>query len=74
MWEDKCGVRGACWIYDRFDFSIKTVVFFLALKIISITFNVLALVFYKPSSEDADAPADDSVNLEKDNNDSINQM
>jgi len=51
VWEDDCGVKGACWIYDNFEMSKRLFLLTLVVKIISIIFNILGFVLYKAPPE-----------------------
>lgn len=51
LWQDNCGERGSCWVYDNADLAVKIVAFLASIKIISLVFLILTLVLYKPPQE-----------------------
>lgn len=51
LWEDDCGTRGSCWVYDNKGMSMRLFILALVLKCLSIVFNVIAMFVYKPPKE-----------------------
>ncbi|XP_067940411.1 solute carrier organic anion transporter family member 4C1-like [Watersipora subatra] len=51
LWEEDCGVRGSCWIYNNAQMSLRLFLLTVILKVISIVFNLIGLVVYKPPPE-----------------------
>ncbi|KAM9095276.1 solute carrier organic anion transporter family member 4C1-like isoform X1 [Sarcophilus harrisii] len=68
LWDlNDCGVRGACRIYDNFKMAYMLVGISIICKIITISFNVFALLLYKPPSPDkseSNQGGDQGINLE----------
>lgn len=48
LWEEDCGVRGSCWVYDNLDMSRRFFILTIICKILSIGFNILGVIIYKP--------------------------
>ncbi|XP_055484376.1 solute carrier organic anion transporter family member 4C1 [Psammomys obesus] len=49
LWDiNECGVKGACWIYDNIRMAHMLVAITVTCKIITMFFNGLAIVLYKP--------------------------
>ena len=63
QWEDDCGTKGSCWVYDSAGMSMRLFVLALVLKVLSIFFNVLALCVYKPPKNDEEHAAGEMNNL-----------
>lgn len=69
LWQDICGSRGACWVYNRFEMSWRLFAWWIAVKIFS------ALTFYL-SSKLHKSPRQDSNSstLNDDDTDDVNDM
>uniref|UniRef100_A0A8C6HJ09 Solute carrier organic anion transporter family member n=1 Tax=Mus spicilegus TaxID=10103 RepID=A0A8C6HJ09_MUSSI len=49
LWDvNECGIKGACWIYDNIKMAHMLVAISVTCKVITIFFNGLAIVLYKP--------------------------
>ena len=71
LWQDKCGERGSCWMYDSD--SIKFIFTFLpfGLKALATVFYFLAQFFYKQPQGEKSKKPDDGVQTKNDGNDSV---
>ena len=76
QWEDDCGTKGSCWVYDSAGMSMRLFVLALVLKVLSIFFNVLALCVYKAPKNDEELAAGEMNNLtdNANNNSSTNNI
>ncbi|XP_066238004.1 solute carrier organic anion transporter family member 4C1 isoform X1 [Saccopteryx leptura] len=55
LWDiNKCGIKGACWVYDNIKMSRMLVAISVTCKTVTIFFNGLAVFLYKPPPLDAD--------------------
>lgn len=54
VWQEICGSQGNCWIYEKTDMGIKLFVWWIIVKILSLTFNFAAQYFYNPPHEECD--------------------
>lgn len=54
LWQDECGEKGSCWVYDSSGMSVRIVGLVAALKVLSFTFNLIALKLYKSPKADVD--------------------
>ena len=48
LWNEECGVRGQCHLYDRVKASVYIVLFGIGMKIVAIACFIVMLVTYKP--------------------------
>ena len=75
LWEDDCGVRGSCWVYNNHNMSLRLFILTIVLKILSIGFNILAIFVYKPPPEAKSTEAlpiqDDIHELNENNSNNI---
>eukprot|EP00057_Strongylocentrotus_purpuratus_P028748 XP_011683222.1 PREDICTED: solute carrier organic anion transporter family member 4A1-like [Strongylocentrotus purpuratus] len=51
QWQETCGERGACWLYDNESLSWKLTTLSLICNLLTVLFYALALRFYEPASE-----------------------
>ncbi|XP_071804429.1 solute carrier organic anion transporter family member 4A1-like [Asterias amurensis] len=54
LWQEKCGVQGACWFYDVRTLAWKLLLIAVGFKVVSFVFFTLSLVFYKSANDDGD--------------------
>lgn len=53
VWQDSCGVRGSCWVYDRKDMSWKLFAWWCAVKVVSsLAFFIGGKVYKAPASSE----------------------
>lgn len=78
LWETKCGIIGSCWIYNNYEMSKRLFILVVILKCLSITFNVLAFVLYKPPPTKEDAVVytkkNNTENEDHEQSNSLNQV
>lgn len=67
LWEDDCGTKGSCWVYDNAGMSLRLFILALVLKLVSILFNILALCVYKPPQKSEDLTQGEMHNLTMEN-------
>ena len=48
LWEDNCGEKGSCWVYDNTWLSYYLTILVTVLEAVKLLLTVLALVLYKP--------------------------
>ncbi|XP_071507207.1 solute carrier organic anion transporter family member 4A1-like [Diadema antillarum] len=61
VWQTDCDGSQTCWLYQNADFSLVVLSVTMILRVVSITFICLALLFYKPAE-----PGDDKENVTND--------
>lgn len=66
QWQEKCGVRASCWIYDTFKMSLYLYLAAIGFKLVSLCLFFFAYYFYKPPPKqlengDANAPMAETV-------------
>ena len=52
IWQDDCGERGSCWVYDHSELALRVCLLGVAYKLLSLTFHALTIFFYKPPQDD----------------------
>ena len=52
VWQDVCGQQGSCWIYEKTSIGVKLFVWWIIVKVVSLSFNFAAQYFYKPPGND----------------------
>ncbi|XP_064652501.1 solute carrier organic anion transporter family member 4C1-like [Lineus longissimus] len=57
VWQDKCGKRGSCWIYDGFTTSWRLLILSAMAIFFSFFFMLMASLVYKPPHEDKEKTA-----------------
>ncbi|XP_011661417.1 solute carrier organic anion transporter family member 4A1-like isoform X4 [Strongylocentrotus purpuratus] len=50
-WQETCGERGACWLYNNKSLSWKLTTLSLVCNVLTVLFYALALRFYEPASQ-----------------------
>ncbi|XP_038052227.1 solute carrier organic anion transporter family member 4A1-like [Patiria miniata] len=60
LWQDDCGTRGACWLYDRQMLAWKLLAIGVGFKAVSLLFFTLSLIFYR-SAHDGDESDDEKA-------------
>lgn len=50
QWQETCGERGACWLYNNKSLSWKLTTLSLVCNLLTVLFYALALRFYEPAS------------------------
>ncbi|ERE83557.1 solute carrier organic anion transporter family member 4C1-like protein [Cricetulus griseus] len=56
LWDvNECGIKGACWIYDNIRMAHMLVAISVTCKVITMFFNGLAIVLYKPPTTGTEA-------------------
>ncbi|XP_072176178.1 solute carrier organic anion transporter family member 4C1-like [Diadema setosum] len=50
VWQQTCGTRGSCWIYDTRSLALRLAAITLVSRIFSCLCNILAMVLYKPTT------------------------
>ena len=48
LWEEDCGQKGSCWVYDNAWLSYRIVILIVIFKIFKLIATVLCLKLYKP--------------------------
>ena len=48
MWEDACGGKGSCWVYDKYNMGIRIMLWFMGLKLLGALFFLIGSFVYKP--------------------------
>lgn len=67
VWQQLCGdEEGSCWIYKKTDMGIRLFVWWIIVKLLSISFYFAAQYFYKPSAKDNEAEREDEQRLQSD--------
>ncbi|XP_076095972.1 solute carrier organic anion transporter family member 4A1-like isoform X1 [Mytilus galloprovincialis] len=51
VWQNTCGKRGSCWIYNKTDLGLRIMVWWICLKVFGLIFLFLAAKVYKPRRE-----------------------
>lgn len=66
VWNEICGTQGNCFIYEKTDMGIKLCVWWVIVKLMSLTFNLAARYFYNPppNADDREPGHQDSDNSE----------
>ena len=62
LWQDTCGERGSCWIYDNFSFGWRLTVISLSVKIFAFFMYILAMCCYHPVEAAGDKGRGESRN------------
>ena len=52
MWEDNCGGKGSCWVYDKQNMGIRIMLWFMGLKLLGVLFFLIGSFVYKAPPED----------------------
>lgn len=66
LWQDVCGSRGSCWVYDRFDMSWRLFAWWIGVKIFSsLMFFVSSQVYRAPNSDTESAIDDEDCRVEQ---------
>ena len=47
LWQSTCTGRGSCWVYDRTGMSLRLFLWWVAVKVVSLLFLLLAYLFYR---------------------------
>ncbi|XP_030842729.1 solute carrier organic anion transporter family member 4A1 [Strongylocentrotus purpuratus] len=58
LWQETCGTRGSCWVYDNQGLAWRITVIAVVLKLVGVLFYVLALALYKTADKDEDTKGD----------------
>lgn len=64
VWQDICGSQGNCWIYEKTDMGIKLFIWWIIVKVLSLTFNSVAQYLYKPPTDDDNDENDPKKSLD----------
>ncbi|XP_063955020.1 solute carrier organic anion transporter family member 4A1-like [Lytechinus pictus] len=65
QWQETCGERGACWLYDNKSLSWKLAILALVCNLLTVLFYSLALRFYEPAAHnDSDTDKPDVPEIE----------
>ncbi|KAH3858651.1 solute carrier organic anion transporter family member 4A1-like [Dreissena polymorpha] len=48
IWQDTCGTRGSCWMYDKSAMGTRIVLWFMGLKVAGCLLFLIASIVYKP--------------------------
>ncbi|XP_062617842.1 solute carrier organic anion transporter family member 4A1-like [Saccostrea cucullata] len=56
VWQDNCGVRGSCWIYDKWPLGLRLMLWWMGTKFTGVVLLFIASLVYKPEV------AEDSTN------------
>ena len=51
LWEEDCGEKGSCWLYDNAWLSYYLTILIVSVEIIKLLFAILALILYKPQEK-----------------------
>nr|XP_054750660.1 solute carrier organic anion transporter family member 4A1-like [Lytechinus pictus] len=71
LWQDVCGTRGSCWIYDNASLAWRLTVIALALKAAACCMYLIAMVCYRPAlvqDNEVSGTENKGANFEKDIN------
>ena len=60
VWQEFCGNQGNCWLYEKTDMGVKLCVWWLIVKVLSLTFNFAAQYFYKAPIDGEDSQGEHS--------------
>ena len=50
VWQESCGVRGNCWVYDKWPLGLRLMLWWMGTKLVGFVFLLLASCVYKPES------------------------
>ena len=64
VWQETCGERGSCWIYDTTKLAWYMLAILLSIKVCGMGCLTLALYTYKPPPEDEDSKEDTGAEIE----------
>lgn len=53
VWQDMCGVTGSCWIYEKTSMGVKLFVWWIIVKLVSLSFYFAAQYFYRPPDDNS---------------------
>lgn len=48
MWQETCGARGSCWIYDKWPLGVRLMLWWMGTKLVGFVLLLIASFVYKP--------------------------
>lgn len=48
VWQETCGARGSCWIYDKWPLGVRLMLWWMGTKLVGFVLLLIASFVYKP--------------------------
>jgi organic anion transporter 4A/organic anion transporter 4C len=61
VWQEKCGGRGSCWVYDSVQLGFRVFIMAVIVKLMGAMFFTMTLCFYKAPIENTDTSLSDNT-------------